>query len=103
MTDTSSAPTPTPAPASAPSPALAAGIARPANPQALWALLQSPGEPLCPPDAAHPPIRHLGQLLVSHGLVSPEQVRAALLLQQQQQNSNSPRRQLGQLLVEAGH
>ena len=79
----------------------AAAIARPANLQALWALLQSPGgEPPDPLDtAARAPIRHLGQLLVSHGLVSPEQVRTAL---QQQQNTSSPRRQLGQLLVEAG-
>lgn len=79
----------------------AAAIARPANLQALWALLHNPGgEPPDPLDtAARAPIRHLGQLLVSHGLVSPEQVHTAL---QQQQNTSSPRRQLGQLLVEAG-
>ena len=62
----------------------AAAIARPANLQALWALLQSPGgEPPDPLDtAARAPIRHLGQLLVNHGLVSPEQVHTALQQQQ---------------------
>ena len=53
-------------------------------------------------DTRRPTIRHLGQLLVSHGLVSPEQVQAALLKQQQLQSHGQARRQLGQLLVEAG-
>ncbi len=53
-------------------------------------------------DTHRPTIRHLGQLLVSHGLVSPEQVQAALLKQQQLQSHGQARRQLGQLLVEAG-
>ena len=53
-------------------------------------------------DTRRPTIRNLGQLLVSHGLVSPEQVQAALLKQQQLQSHGQARRQLGQLLVEAG-
>lgn len=83
-----------------------AGVVRPANLAALWTLLQDRSDAATAAavqcDDGRPAMRHLGQMLVAHGLVSPEQVQAALLQQQQLQSRGQARRQLGQLLVEAG-
>ena len=70
-------------------------IERPANPQALWDLVSAN-------DAApRHTLRHLGQALVSHGLVTQEQLQAALQTQQAQEQSGQ-RHLLGRLLVESG-
>ena len=70
-------------------------IERPTNPQALWDLVSA--------NAAAPrhTLRHLGQALVSHGLVTQEQLQAALQTQQAQEQSGQ-RHLLGRLLVESG-
>ena len=107
---------PAPAPASAfprpfadagsgavPSANTTAPVRRPASLEELWALLQDPCDgPASADGAARPALRHLGQRLVYNGLVSIEQVQAALRLQQQQKSSGQRCRPLGQLLVEAG-
>ena len=70
-------------------------IERPTNPQALWDLVSAN-------DAApRHTLRHLGQALVSHGLVTQEQLQAALQTQQAQEQSGQ-RHLLGRLLVESG-
>ena len=70
-------------------------IERPANPQALWDLVSAN-------DAApRHTLRHLGQALVSHGLVTQEQLQAALQTQQAKEQSGQ-RHLLGRLLVESG-
>ena len=70
-------------------------IERPANPQALWDLVSAN-------DAApRHTLRHLGQALVSHGLVTQEQLQAALQTQLAQEQGGQ-RHLLGQLLVESG-
>ena len=70
-------------------------IERPPKPQALWDLVSA--------NAAAPrhTLRHLGQALVSHGLVTQEQLQAALQTQQAQEQSGQ-RHLLGRLLVESG-
>lgn len=70
-------------------------IERPADLPALWALVCN--------DAGAPrqTLRHLGQALINHGLISAEQLQAALHAQVQQARAGR-RRQLGQLLVEEG-
>ncbi|MBN9341892.1 MAG: Flp pilus assembly complex ATPase component TadA, partial [Comamonadaceae bacterium] len=70
-------------------------IERPASPQALWDLVNA--DDTAPRQA----LRHLGQALVSHGLVTPEQLQAALQAQQQEVHAGR-RHPLGQLLVESG-
>ncbi len=70
-------------------------IERPASPQALWDLVNA--DDAAPRQA----LRHLGQALVSHGLVTPEQLQAALQAQQQEVPAGR-RHPLGQLLVESG-
>ena len=59
-----------------------AGVVRPANLAALWTLLQDRSDAATAAavqcDDGRPAMRHLGQMLVAHGLVSPEQVRATL-------------------------
>ena len=70
-------------------------IERPTNPQALWDLVSAN-------DAApRHTLRHLGQALVSHGLVTQEQLQAALQTQQAKEQSGQ-RHLLGRLLVESG-
>ena len=70
-------------------------IERPTNPQALWDLVSA--------NAAAPrhTLRHLGQALVSHGLVTQEQLQAALQTQLAQEQGGQ-RHLLGRLLVESG-
>lgn len=70
-------------------------IERPASPQALWDLVNA--DDTAPRQA----LRHLGQALVSHGLVTPGQLQAALQAQQQEGHAGR-RHPLGQLLVESG-
>lgn len=70
-------------------------IERPASPQALWDLVNA--DDTAPRQA----LRHLGQALVSHGLVTPEQLQATLQAQQQEVHAGR-RHPLGQLLVESG-
>lgn len=70
-------------------------IERPTNPQALWDLVSAN-------DAApRHTLRHLGQALVSHGLVTQEQLQAALQTQLAQEQGGQ-RHLLGRLLVESG-
>ena len=75
-------------------PPLASHPQRPTDLEALWRLV---GEQTM----ARQPVRHLGQALLHHGLVSHEQLQAALQTQLAETRVGR-RRQLGQLLVEAG-
>jgi type II secretory ATPase GspE/PulE/Tfp pilus assembly ATPase PilB-like protein len=67
---------------------------RPADLDALWALVDTSA-------AARQPMRHLGQALLHHGLVTHDQLQAALQMQLTEARDGR-RRQLGQLLVESG-
>ncbi|MBO9679696.1 MAG: type II/IV secretion system protein [Acidovorax sp.] len=67
---------------------------RPPDLDALWALVGGLA-------AARQPMRHLGQALLRHGLVSHEQLQAALHAQAREPQGGA-RRQLGQLLVDSG-
>lgn len=81
------------APTSAPAPAPQT-FAQPATPDELWQLLQRPQPQLRR-------VRHLGEALLQSGVVTPDQLQAALQ-QQAQDRALGVERQLGQQLVEQG-
>lgn len=66
----------------------------PASHDELWALVNQH-------HASRQSTRHLGQALISHGLITHAQLQTALQVQQQLARSGQ-HRQLGQLLVDAG-
>ncbi len=67
---------------------------RPADHDALWALVGGPA-------ASRQPMRHLGQALLHSGLVTHDQLQNALQAQKRELHGGM-RRQLGQMLVDSG-